>query len=439
MREAGLAGRVALLAPPVPRQPPEQRVHPYVQAHLRVGGPGDRVFPVVPRRAEAAGSPAVPDADADGDQLGPIQDRRLYLHVRSERRQPDDGETDQGPLPVHRNRVRGRQLRRRDGAGAPARLALDRLRRGGRRGSAVPGAGEAAPGRQGARRAAGRRGLSQGQRHPVQAEPAPLHRVPQDRPARLRRLLRTARSVGSPALTEMKKGVSPQQNLQTLKWSLYYDIHLAWNILLGFPGETNEDYRRQVDLILSILHFQPPEAVGEIWIERFSPYWKWPEQNGIRITGPGLAYEYVYDPRKVDLNEIAYDFEYELVEKRVDPSLMEELTRLTHEWQRLHATDDKPFLYYSKAMDFVTVFDGRAPDKPVKQRYDWPHAFIIEFCNDAPKYFGQIRGELNDRAGGAGYDEATIKQALNELLQKRVLYEEKGRYFTLALPVNRTF
>src|SRR5438093_225778 len=240
-------------------------------------------------------------------------------------------------------------------------------------------------------------------------------------------------------LTEMKKGVSPLQNLQTLKWSLYYDIHLAWNILLGFPGESNEDYRRQLDLIPSILHFQPPEAVGEIWIERFSPYWKWPEQNGIRITGPGLAYEYVYDPRRVDLNKIAYDFEYELIEKRVDPSLIEELTRLTHEWQRLHATDDKPFLYYSKAMNFVTVFDCRAPDKPVKQRYDWPHAVIIEFCNDAPKYFGQIRGELNDRAGGAGPDEATVKQALGELLQKRILYEEKGRYFTLALPVNRTF
>jgi ribosomal peptide maturation radical SAM protein 1 len=246
-------------------------------------------------------------------------------------------------------------------------------------------------------------------------------------------------SLSQNQLTEIKKGVSPLQNLQTLKWSLYYDIHLAWNVLLGFPGETNEDYRRQIDLIPSILHFQPPEAVGEIWIERFSPYWKWPEQNGIRITGPGLAYAYVYDLGRVDLNKIAYDFEYELIKKRVDPSLMEELTLLTHEWQRLHATNDKPFLYYSKAMDFVTVFDGRAPDKPVKQRYDWPHAFIIEFCNDAPKYFGQIRGELNDRAGGAGYDEATIKQAFDDLLQKRILYEEKGRYFTLALPVNRTF
>ena len=240
-------------------------------------------------------------------------------------------------------------------------------------------------------------------------------------------------------LHEMKKGVSPLQNLQTLKWSSYYDISLAWNILLGFPNETNEDYRKQIALIPSIFHFQPPEAVGEIWIERFSPYWKWPEQNGIRITGPGLAYQYVYDPRLVDLNKIAYDFEYELIEKRVDPSLVEELTRLAHEWQRLHATNDKPFLYYAKAFDFVTIFDGRVPDRAVKQRYDWPHAFIIDFCNDAPKYWGQIRGELNDRQEGAAYDDAAVKRALDELLQKRILYEEKGRYLTLALPENRTF
>jgi ribosomal peptide maturation radical SAM protein 1 len=246
-------------------------------------------------------------------------------------------------------------------------------------------------------------------------------------------------SLSQNQLHEMKKGVSPLQNLQTLKWSSYYDISLAWNILLGFPNETNEDYRKQIALIPSILHFQPPEAMGEIWIERFSPYWKWPDQNGIRITGPGLAYEYVYDPRLVDLNKIAYDFEYELSEKRVDPSLVEELTRLAHEWQRLHATNDKPFLYYAKAMNFATIFDGRAPDRPVKQRYDWPHAFIIDFCNDAPKYFGQIRGELNDRARSITYDDATVARALDDLLKARILYEEKGRYLTLALPENRTF
>jgi hypothetical protein len=78
-------------------------------------------------------------------------------------------------------------------------------------------------------------------------------------------------------------------------------------------------------------------------------------------------------------------------------------------------------------------------DKPVKERYDWPHAGIIEFCNEAPRYFGQIRGELNDRKGRAAYDDAAVTRALDDLLRKRILYEEKGRYLTLALPVNQSF
>ena len=51
-----------------------------------------------------------------------------------------------------------------------------------------------------------------------------------------------------------------------------------------------------------------------------------PEQYGVRITGPGAAYAYVYDERRVDLNKIAYDFEYE-VDGKVDPRLYEELVR----------------------------------------------------------------------------------------------------------------
>ncbi len=241
-------------------------------------------------------------------------------------------------------------------------------------------------------------------------------------------------SLSQNQLRAMDKGVSPMQNILCLKWSYYYRIVVSWNILLGFPGETDEDYRRQIELIPSLFHLQPPEAVGKFWLERFSPYFMRPHQYGVRITGPGLAYEYVYDARQVDLMKIAYDFEYELEDWRVDPHVYQELVDLVHEWQRRHASDDKPFLYYSKALRYITVYDGRNPGSPLRERFEWPASFIIEYCNEAPKSAEQIRNALRARDPHADESADMIAAQLGQLTAKRILYEEKGRYLTLAIP-----
>ncbi len=232
-------------------------------------------------------------------------------------------------------------------------------------------------------------------------------------------------------LKAMDKGVTPMQNIVCLKWSFYYRISVSWNILLGFPGETNEDYLRQIDLIPSLLHLQPPEATGKFWLERFSPYYARPHEYGVRMTGPGLAYEYIYDARQVDLQKIAYDFEYELENWPVDPHVYQELVAAVEGWQRLHASNDKPFLYYSKALDYVTVYDGRNPKALSRRRYDGLAAVVIEICNEAPKSAEQIRTAL---AGHTDAREDALRSLLTDLVAKRVLYEERGKYFTLAVP-----
>jgi len=239
-------------------------------------------------------------------------------------------------------------------------------------------------------------------------------------------------SLSANQLKEMDKGVSPMQNVQCLKWSGYYEVHVSWNILLGFPQETDEDYRTQLAAIPSLLHLQPPEGIGKLWLERFSPYFKWPEKYGIRITGPGLAYQYVYDSRVVDLNKIAYDFEYEADGWRVDPALFDALNRAVKDWQRRHAGGDKPFLYYSKAPSYVTVYDGRGVT-PAAERFDWPEAGIIELCNEQPKSEEQLREAFDEM----GRDAAGLTAALERLVTKRLLYTEKRKYLTLALPMNR--
>lgn len=237
-------------------------------------------------------------------------------------------------------------------------------------------------------------------------------------------------SLSANQLKAMDKGVTPMQNIVCLKWSFYYRVTVSWNILLGFPGETNEDYLRQIDMIPSLLHLQPPEATGKFWLERFSPYYARPSEYGVRMTGPGSAYEYVYDARQVDLKKIAYDFEYELDNWRVDPHVYQELVSTIERWQRLHATSDRPFLYYSKALGYVTVYDGRDPKAPTRQRYDGVAALVIEMCNEAPKTAEQLLSTL----ASLDTSQAQLEPILTDLASRRILYQERGRYFTLAIP-----
>ncbi|SPP64487.1 RiPP maturation radical SAM C-methyltransferase [Nitrospira lenta] len=238
-------------------------------------------------------------------------------------------------------------------------------------------------------------------------------------------------------LKAMDKGVTPMQNILCLKWSSYYRVAVSWNILLGFPGETNEDYRRQIDLLPSLFHLQAPEATGKFWLQRFSPYFTRPHEYGVRITGPGMAYEYVYDAARLDLLKIAYDFEYELDHWPVDPHLYQELVGLVEEWQRRARGSDRPFLYYSKSMDYITVYDGRDPQAPTRQRFDWPAAGIIEACNEAAKSRDQIRAVLKEAKRDMTLSDDELNDALGVLTSRRILYEEREKYFTLAIPENQ--
>lgn len=238
-------------------------------------------------------------------------------------------------------------------------------------------------------------------------------------------------------LKAMDKGVTPMQNILCLKWSSYYRVAVSWNILLGFPGETNEDYRRQIELLPSLFHLQAPEATGKFWLQRFSPYFTRPHEYGVRITGPGMAYEYVYDAARLDLLKVAYDFEYELDHWPVDPHLYQELVGLVEEWQRRARGSDRPFLYYSKSMDYITVYDGRDPQSPTRQRFDWPAAEIIEACNEAAKSRDQIRVVLKEAKHDRTLSDDELNDALGVLTSRRILYEEREKYFTLAIPENQ--
>lgn len=237
-------------------------------------------------------------------------------------------------------------------------------------------------------------------------------------------------------LLDMDKGVRPIQNILCLKWSVYYGIEVSWNILVGFPGETDEDFRQQIRLLKLLYHLPPPECVGNLWLERFSPYFMRPAEYGIKIKGPGEAYPYVYGDGGIDLLKIAYDFEFE-TENRTDPALKAELSRTVQEWRRRHQSDQLPYLIFTRSMDFVTVYDGRSLEGPMKMRFEGPAAWILLLCNEASKSLEQIQAHLHEQGLGEGEDAKKVaEQTVAHLQEKGLLYGERGKYLTLALPNN---
>ena len=232
-------------------------------------------------------------------------------------------------------------------------------------------------------------------------------------------------------LMEMDKGVRPLQNILCMKWAMYYGVEVNWNILIGFPGETDEDYRQQIQLIKLLSHLPPPECVGDLWLERFSPYYTRPEEYGVTITGPGEAYPYVYDSEDIDLLRIAYDFEF-TTQNEVELTLKRQLTETVQNWQSRHQSNDLPYLFFTKSMNFVTVYDDRSIGNPNKNRFEGVPAWIIVFCNESPKNMDQIKKHVE----GLGAEEGAAKKGVLQLEKMGILYGEKGKYLTLALPHN---
>ena len=69
-------------------------------------------------------------------------------------------------------------------------------------------------------------------------------------------------SLSDHVLALMRKGTTGLKNIELLKWCREYDVTPLWNLLYGFPGETEADYDETRELIRAIWHLEPPVAYG---------------------------------------------------------------------------------------------------------------------------------------------------------------------------------
>lgn len=116
-------------------------------------------------------------------------------------------------------------------------------------------------------------------------------------------------SLSTAVLRLMRKGVTGPRNVRHLREMEEAGLAIDWNILYGFVGEKDEDYRNVIDQMPALVHLQPPVTVNRFFLLRFSPYF---EQAGNLFpeAAPAEFYSYVYGLSDDALMGIASEYAY---------------------------------------------------------------------------------------------------------------------------------
>jgi ribosomal peptide maturation radical SAM protein 1 len=141
-------------------------------------------------------------------------------------------------------------------------------------------------------------------------------------------------SLSTSLLQRMDKGVTAAQNLALLRYARSIDLVLRWNLLYAFPGDHLAEYEEMLELLPFLRHLQPPTALYQLSLDRFSPYFDRPHQYGITNLRPIKAYEDILPPQ-ADVYKTAYHFtgDYESKSKP-SPDVISRIYREVDEWRR---------------------------------------------------------------------------------------------------------
>ncbi len=163
-------------------------------------------------------------------------------------------------------------------------------------------------------------------------------------------------------LKRIDKGVSARQNIALMRYARAVGLSLTWNLLYAFPGDQAEDYEQTLALVPLLRHLSPPGGLSHLSIDRFSPYFSFPDNYGIANLRPMNGYDSVL-PDGADTRKIAYHFIGDYASASRDrPDLMARLKTEVDHWMSLWRMEEQalPALALTPmSLDNFLLFDSR--------------------------------------------------------------------------------
>ena len=231
-------------------------------------------------------------------------------------------------------------------------------------------------------------------------------------------------------LALMRKGTSALDNLRLLVWCEAFGLRVAWNLLVGVPGESEDDLAETAALVPRLTHLQPPRNCGPITIDRFSAYFDDPEVYGLGDLRPLEPYSLVYPLDEGSIRSLAYTFQSEREESGLARALQFRIFKETRKWQR---ADSRAVLRRVSCVDGRTVIqDSRPAFEGDAYEVDALEAAMLLMADDGcpTAAFAELAGRTS--AWAASRRDVMVR--LGALEERGLLVVMGGRSQTLALP-----
>ncbi|HKV37779.1 MAG TPA: RiPP maturation radical SAM C-methyltransferase [Blastocatellia bacterium] len=248
--------------------------------------------------------------------------------------------------------------------------------------------------------------------------------------SRVKKIQPGIESLATSTLKLMKKGTSVFQNLSLLKNCAIYGIEPSWNLLVGFPGEGEDVYKKYTADIPLLLHLPPPSGVYPVRFDRYSPYFVRAAEYKLELR-PLDFYGLVYPFEKDALINLAYYF----ADATVGASYMTEMVKWIGKvrekvgpwlvrWNSAASGQAAPRLHF-KDGSATTVYDSRSGEV-VEHEIGQSGRQILDQLSKP----GRIE-DLTRELGRAGAFDA--EKEVTILRDKGLVFEENGRFMSLVL------
>ncbi len=228
----------------------------------------------------------------------------------------------------------------------------------------------------------------------------------------------------------MHKGTRALQNIQVLKWCKECGVQADYNLLYGFPGETEEDYREMLRLLGSVRFLNPPTACGPARLDRFSPYYKAAQANGFEKVRPMRPYEYLYPFSGESVRKIAYYFDYDLAPDVGARDGWSKLVEAVEDW-KAHP-EPGTLQAFDRPDGSLALLDTRCYSQRRSIVLQGIDREVYDYC-DQIRSLASVCDHIAESFPAASLNEEAVRSFLEALVSCGYMLADDSGYLSLAL------